>query len=133
MHQMRAACVPLTETDLRSSARARDAAEAVTDGDDGAVRGEDGVALGDALRIRRFQMRRGERIGFREPCARALIEEDEVVAAIDVDLAAEVEQRLDGGRRDAALLHAGAGVLREQVHRRLLVGRLLWAGQWLRA
>src|SRR3954453_16370853 len=97
MHQMGAACAPLTETNLRSSARARDAAEAVADGDDGAVRGEDGVALGDALRIRRFEMRRGERISFREPCAGALIEEDEVAAALDVDLAAEVEQGLDGG------------------------------------
>src|SRR4051794_27302304 len=103
MHQMRAACVPLTETDLRSSARARDAAEAVADGDDGAVRGEDGVAFGNALRIRRLEMRRGARIGFREPCASTLIEEDEVAAAVDVNLAAEVEQRLDGGRRDAAL------------------------------
>src|SRR3954471_11021947 len=115
MHQMWAACVPQTETDLRSSAPARDSAEAVADGDDGAVGAEDGVAPGNALGLGN-----GEWIGLREPCAGALIEEDEVAAAAGADLAAEVEQGLEGGSRDAALLHAGAGVVREEIHRHLL-------------
>ena len=88
----------------------------MADGDDGAVRGDDRVAIAHALGV-------GGQGGVlaREPGAGALVEEHEVAAAAGVDLPAVVEQRLQHLGPDAALLHAGAGVAGNELHGHLLL------------
>src|SRR6267378_3286895 len=56
-------------------------------------------------------------VGFRKARPRLLVEEHELTAfAVQVAGTAEVEQGRDGFRADAALLHAGAGVMGEGLH-----------------
>src|SRR5689334_2340172 len=79
-----------------------DAAEAVADGDHHPVRPDDRVAVADARRLPgREDLLAGE------PLARLAIEKDELPTPAGTGGPAEVEERVKGGRRDSALLHAG--------------------------
>src|SRR6266850_4821003 len=85
---------------------------AMADGDDGAIRSQDRIG---APKAPRFAC--GAGVGFCKPRPRLLVEEHELTAfAVQMAGAAEVEQGLDGFRADAALLHAGAGVMGEGLH-----------------
>jgi len=84
----------------------------VADGDDRAVRSQDRVGAPEPARLAR-----GAGVGIRKARAGLLVEEHELTAfAVQVAGAAEVEQGRDGFRADAALLHAGAGVMGEGLH-----------------
>src|SRR6266850_7167569 len=85
---------------------------AVTDGDDDAVRSHDGVGAAKPVRLAP-----GAGIRFRKARSSFLVKEHHLAAlAAKMAGAAEVEQGLDGFRADAALLHAGAGVMGEGLH-----------------
>src|SRR6267143_1036366 len=84
----------------------------VADSDDDAVRSDDRVGAPESACLAS-----GAGVGFRKPRPRLLVEEHELTAfAVQMAGAAEVEQGLDGFRADAALLHAGAGVMGEGLH-----------------
>src|SRR5207237_9211927 len=84
----------------------------VADGDDRAVRSQDRVGAPEPARLAR-----GAGVGFRKARPRLLVEEHELTAfAVQMASAAEVEQGRDGFRADAALLHAGTGVMGKGLH-----------------
>ena len=96
----------------------RDAAEAMTDGDDYSVPSDDRVGTFQPLRCTR-----SFRALARKPSARFLVEEHDFAAiGMDVALGAEVEQRIERVAPDASLLHASARVRREKrrIHGALL-------------
>ena len=95
----------------------------MADGDDGAVRADDGVVPHQPV----GRGRNGP--GARKARARALVEKDEVAPAPGADLATKIEERLEGFGADAALLHSGAGVAGDVIHGHLLVAPIV--GGWV--
>lgn len=67
----------------------------------------------------------GRRVGALGPAPRSAIEVNDDAAVPVVDLATEREEPLDTLGRDAALLHAGAGVAGNRTQRRIH-RRLAW-------
>ena len=105
----------------------RHAPIAVPDRDHGAIPPEDRIGAAKALGFPRES-----RVA---PEARAggLVEEDELAAVARRGSAAVIEQGFDRIGPDAALLHAGSGVFREDAgHAHLSYGDAVWWGRWLR-